>query len=375
MKIAIMMRAMDKEAGFRALTQGLVASMLKLAPDDSFLLIHQTPKWIGEFAAYPNATAVLAPVSPYLLWDQVAVPWVAWRGRADVIFNPKFFVPLISPCPVTMGLQEPSWFTRPLEYDRWTRWYQKLMIPLSIRKCAHVFPNSRFILEENRLVLRMPIEHATIQYSAADERFCPVGDTAALENYRSQHKLPAKFILVVSRAVHPGTGDIFAGKSPEVAYRAFARIRDRIPHEIIFAGRGIRRYLEHTEGPNADFSRVRFLDFVPYEELHLMYNLAEVFVNPCVYEGCPNTVLQAMACGCPTIVAAAGGSADVAAGAALMAKPMDDIDMSQKMLAVASDAATQKELRARSLARSRYFTWDKTAAITLDALRRLVRKQ
>jgi glycosyltransferase involved in cell wall biosynthesis len=106
-----------------------------------------------------------------------------------------------------------------------------------------------------------------------------------------------------------------------------------------------------------------------------MYNLAEVFVNPCVYEGCPNTVLQAMACGCPTIVAAAGGSADVAEGAALMAKPMDDLDLSQKLLAVASDATMQKELRSRSLERSRYFTWDKTAAITLGALKRLAGNQ
>ena len=67
MKIAIMMRAMDKEAGFRALTQGLVESMLKLAPESSFLLIFQKPKWMAHFAGYPNATCALHHSNPWEL--------------------------------------------------------------------------------------------------------------------------------------------------------------------------------------------------------------------------------------------------------------------------------------------------------------------
>jgi glycosyltransferase involved in cell wall biosynthesis len=81
-----------------------------------------------------------------------------------------------------------------------------------------------------------------------------------------------------------------------------------------------------------------------------------------------------MACGRPTIVAAAGGSADVAEGAALMARPMDDADLSQKLLKVANDKALQRDMSARSLERSRFFTWDKTAALTLEALNRVVHK-
>jgi len=372
MKVAIMMRAMDKEAGFRALIQGLVTSMLEVAPADvSFLLIFQTAKWMSEFLA-PNAQCVLAAMPSYLLWDQVAVPWTAWTHSADVIFNAKFFAPMISSCPVTMGLQEPAWFTRPREYGFITRWYQKVMIPISIRRCAHVFPNSRFILEENRQVLKMPIEHATIQYSAADQRFRPVDDREALLEFRRKFALPERFIAVVTRAVHPGTGRFFAGKSPEIAYRAFLRVRQRTSHELVLVGHKIREYLLHTEGANVDFERVRFVEFIPFEELHLLYNAAEIVLNPCVYEGCPNTVLQAMACARPLIVAAAGGSADVAEGAAMTYKPMDAEDLSEKLTLLANDAALQQTLSARSLERSRFFSWDDTAIHTLDALRRVV---
>jgi len=374
MKIAIMMRAMDKDSGFRALVDGMARAMVEAAPAVKFVLIYQTEKWLGRFAAYSNVKEVLVRVKYPLLWDQCAVPWVAWKEGADVIFNTKFFAPLISPCPVTMGLQEPSWFTRREEYERWDALYQRIMIPLSIRRCAHVFPNSRFILEENRRVLKLPIEHSTVTYSAADERFAPSHDPAALQEFRNRYALSRPFILVVSRVLHFGMerAGFFAGKSPEIAYRAFTKIRDRIPHELVFAGRQIEAYLRHAEGADADFRGVRFLDFVPFADMHFLYCAADLFVNPCVYEGCPNTVLQAMACGRPLIVADQGGSADVAEGAALMAHSMDTDDLAKKMQLVSLDETLRKKMSTQSLARSAQFTWHHAAVQTLDALQRVV---
>ena len=374
MKIAIMMRAMDKDSGFRALVDGMARAMVEAAPALKFVLIYQTDKWLGRFAAHSNVKEVLVRVKSPLLWDQCAVPWVAWKENADVIFNTKFFAPLISPCPVTMGLQEPSWFTRREEYERWDALYQRIMIPVSIRRCAHVFPNSRFILEENRRVLKFPIAHSTVTYSAADERFAPSHDPAALLEFRNRYALSRPFILVVSRVLHFGMerAGFFAGKSPEIAYRAFTKIRDHIPHELVFAGKQIEAYLRHTEGADADFRGVRFLDFVPFADMHLLYCAADLFVNPCVYEGCPNTVLQAMACGRPLIVADEGGSADVAEGAALMARSMDTDDLAKKMQLVALDETLRRELSTKSLARSAQFTWRQAAVQTLDALQRVV---
>ena len=376
MKIAIMMRAMDQDSGFRAYTEALVSNMVPLDSKVSFLLLYRTPKWLGRFASYPNVQEVLVNAPHKFLWDQVAVPYRAWKEGANVIFNPKFSVPLISHCPVAMGLQEPAWWTWPQHYELFDRLYQRLMLLRYIHKAAHLFPMSNFILEENRQVLGLPLANTTLAYAAADRHFQCIDDTEVLNAFRREYQLPERFILSVTRVDHPGlegSTSFYGGKNPETTFRAFARIRDRVPHELLFAGRRVRDYLLHTEGPDVNLDRVRFIDFVPYEELPKLYNLAELFVNPAYYEGCPGTLLQAMACGCPMVVANSGGSADVGRGAGLFADPYDPADFADKMFAALTSDPLRQELRAKNLNRSGDFRWEKTARDMLAGLLRVAK--
>ena len=54
MKIAIMMRAMDQDSGFRAYVEGLIDALLRLDHTNAYLLLYRTPKWLGRFAAAGN---------------------------------------------------------------------------------------------------------------------------------------------------------------------------------------------------------------------------------------------------------------------------------------------------------------------------------
>src|SRR3990172_5642086 len=181
MKIAIMMRAMDQDSGFRAYIEGLIENMLAIDPENSYLLFYRTANYVGRFSSFKNVKEVLLPAPHKFAWDQIVVPYRAWRERADVIFNPKFSVPLISHCPVAMGLQEPAWWAWPEHYEWWDVRYMKLMLPLYCRKAAHIFPNSNFILEENRKYLRLALNNTTVTHSAPKEYFRPVKDPVALE--------------------------------------------------------------------------------------------------------------------------------------------------------------------------------------------------
>src|SRR5262249_27192936 len=154
-----------------------------------------------------------------LLWDQIVVPWRAGKGDADVIFNPKFSVPLVSTCPVVMGLHEPAWGGWPEHYERFDRNYMKPLPPLYFRRSSPLLPISQFVVDENRKYIELPLDKVTVAYPAPKDYFRPIQDRSSLEGFRSRLGLPERFILSVTRVDHvglEGSKTFFPGKNVEI---------------------------------------------------------------------------------------------------------------------------------------------------------------
>jgi glycosyltransferase involved in cell wall biosynthesis len=378
MKVAIMMRAMDQESGFRANVETLVENMVTLGSKHNFLLLYRTQKNLGKFTLYPNVKEFLIKTSNKFIWDQFSVLYVSLKERADIIFNPKFSVPLLSPIPVTMGLQEHGFLTHPEFYEKWDVRYQRAMMPRYIHKCAHLFPMSKFALEENRRVLNLPLSNATVIYAGSSKEFRPIQKCEIISSFINKYKLPEKFILSVTRVDHTGlegSTSFYGGKMPEITFRAFNKIKSKIPHTLVFAGKRIKEYLLYTEGKNIDLERVEFTEFVPYDEMPLLYNAADIFINSAPNEGFGMVNVQAMACGKAAVLANSGGSAEVGKDAALFAEPGNVNELSEKMLALLTDNKLKSKVENLCLIKSKDFSYENSAKICLDTLENLVSKK
>lgn len=375
MKIAIMMRAMDQDSGHRAIIEGLVDNLLRIDQENSYLLLYRTDKWLGRFSSAENVKEVLVKAPHKLAWDQVAVPYRAWREGADVIYNPKFSVPLVTHCPVVMGLHEPVWWAWPDHYEWLDVRYMRLMFPLYCRKTSHFFAISDFVIGENRKHLGLPFDNVTVTYPAPKEYFRPIDDAAALEQFRNEYNLPQRFIVSVTRVDHPGldgSTSFFPGKNVETTVRAFMLCRDHIPHKLVIAGRRVREYLLHLGFTDSDLKDIHFTDFVPHEEIPKLHNLAELFILPSFYESYAMAFVEAMACGCPTIAAQTGACPEISGGAALLADPYDPTDFADRIIQVLTDKDLYLELKSKSLERAATFKWERTARIALEGLKRVV---
>lgn len=305
---------------------------------------------------------------------------MAWKEGADVIFNPKFSVPLISHCPVAMGLQEPDWWVSPEYYERFDLLFIKRMLPIYCRKASHLFPMSHFDLEESRKYLHLPLKNATVTYTCPGKHMKPMDETSGLRKFREEYQLPERFILGVTRVDHPGLDhyqeikDFFPGKNPETILRAFILCRDDIPHHLVFAGRRVRDYMLHLGFREEDFARVHFITFVPYEELPKLYNTADMSIVPPYYDGCSTTMMEAMACGCPVITSKTGACPEIGAGASLYADPHDPGEFAEKIRLIGNDVNLRNELKIKCLERAAFFDWRRTAKATIDGLARAVRE-
>ena len=96
-------------------------------------------------------------------------------------------------------------------------------------------------------------------------------------------------------------GRMDAGKNVEGVLAALSRVAAETPFVALMCGDGPSRpRLERMAGELGLADRVVFKGYV--DDLWGLMGRADAFVSLSRFEGCPNVVLEAMACGCPLVV-------------------------------------------------------------------------
>jgi len=96
---------------------------------------------------------------------------------------------------------------------------------------------------------------------------------------------------------------------------------------------------------------------------------ADLFCLPSHSEGCPNVVVEALACGRPVVATSVGGIPEMVDGASGMLVPPGDVDS----LATAIQQALARSWDAESISRRASRTWAQVGQETWNACRKLLR--
>ena len=116
---------------------------------------------------------------------------------------------------------------------------------------------------------------------------------------------------------------------------------------------------------------LRFLGFVPQEELPVIYAGARLFVYPSRYEGFGLPVVEAMASGVPVITSSVSCLPEIAGDAADLVHPDDTDRLRIAMERLLEDDGHRAELRARGIERATRFSWQRCAEETVAVYRRV----
>ena len=366
---------MDQTDGLGIYGRNLLRQLLRLDPHTTYVILLDTAKHEHSFREFSNARVVVIPARSKLYWDQVLVPLAARKFGADMIFNPKFSVPLLSPLPCVFIHQGSDWYINPQNYPWWDNLYIRLMLPLYNWKAARTLAISEATLVDLQEHTRIDVRGSVVSYAGFAANFTPDRDTQALEKFRSEYRLPERFILTVARVLHIGHKHLppYPGGNNEMLLRAYLRYRRAggdLP--LVVVGKQVEEYLRARGFSDADLEHVKFLGFVPNQRLHLAYQLAECFVLATLCESFGIPIVEAFACGCPAIVPNTCASPEIAGGAARLIDPRNEQSIALALTEVTGSEDLRRRLRQLGLERARYFTWKQTAERTLAVFNEIV---
>jgi glycosyltransferase involved in cell wall biosynthesis len=336
------------EAASLALSSGGLArytSELSLAlahcfPDDDFYLTSDQP-FHTPSGAPPNLKRGGGPR------NALERRWWLWglaremrRLGADLVHGPDFAVPYISGKPSVLTLHDLSpWMDR--------RWH---------RDAGRVRGRTPVLLEMG--VATMVITPSESVRRQAMERFRLRPDRViAVPEAAAPWLGPVASAAPSNRRYFLFVGTLEPRKNINTLVEAWCEVRREHAVDLVLAG---RRRADCP--PLPDEPGLEVLGEVPDAELPALYSGALAFVYPSLYEGFGLPVLEAMQCG--ACVIASRAVAEAAGHAAIYADGPEELARSMRELLEHPDRVP--EWRARSLARAREFTWERTARATYE---------
>lgn len=282
---------------------------------------------------------------------------------ADVWLLPHFnFTPLTGRIPTVLTIHDLSFLRQP-EFFSWRRrfWHASLHLSELINRADRIVAISENTKRDLMELLAVPEEKITVIYSAASPDFQPIAPSdSRLVNCRQKYDLPKRFILSLATCE--------PRKNLVNIIRAYDNLRQRCPGLtdcplVIAGGQGWKQEAAHIAWRQAvNRQDIRWLGYLPADDLPIIYNLASLIVYPSFYEGFGLPVLEAMACGRPVIAAATTALPEVAATAALLVDPADSQALSRAMEQILVDRSLAEQLAQAGLQQVSQFSWSKTAA-------------
>jgi glycogen(starch) synthase len=180
-----------------------------------------------------------------------------------------------------------------------------------------------------------------------------------------------KLVLLIGRLVYE--------KGFQIALEAMPRVIEDVGNvRFLVAGSGTHEQQLREQATKLGLdAHGTFLGWIGDDVLHSLYRIADLTVVPSIYEPFGLVALEAMACGCPCLVADTGGLREVVPHeeVGLRFRSRDPASLARVAARVLTDEGLGRSIVAEAHEHVREFDWADVAERTLDVYEEMVAKQ
>lgn len=362
-----MLRHYDQHGGgVRVYTRALLDHLLTPDSPHEYVLFFNDRTPLGNYPGRANVTEVAVPGRSVLAWDQIKLPRAIRRYGVDVLFNPKYSLPLSGRYPSAWVCHGLDWYVMPWA----SRWIDRLshrhLVPRYAARASAIVAVSEVTREHVMDYLKVPPSKVHTVYTGIDAAFRRKLSPEELSAVRARFGLPERYVLYA--------GAVYPPKNFTRLVQAYARVGPQLGVALVIAG-GENRFLsEHELQEPARLGLgdwVKWAGWVDNTTLPAFYQMAQALLLPSLFESFGLPIVEAMASGCPVVTSDRYGTLEIAGSAAILVDPESVEAIADGITRAITDAALRSDLIARGYERSRQFTWENCARQTLSVLEQM----
>ena len=370
MKIGIITSSMDgNRAGIGSYIYNLTRNLLEIDKENEYVLIHKHPT---DDPIYREANEITIPFPRIPLRETIGnniiLSFKLRKYKLGIIHDPSQTGPfLFNPSPkkvLTIHDLTPILF--PETHGGIHTFLQNNILPRSLKRVDSIIAVSNST--KNDIIRYFKIGEAKVKviYNGVDEIFQVLHENK-VEDVKEKYEIKHPFILYV--------GTLEPRKNIPTLLKAFYLLKKKgIQHRLVIAGGKGWKYESVYETVNELNlqDEVIFTGYVSDEDLPKLYNAADLFVYPSLYEGFGFPPLEAMACGCPVITSNVSSLPEVAGDAGILVDPLGIDEIADAMWKVLNNEDVRERMVKMGLERAKMFSWEKCAEETIGVYESLV---
>lgn len=303
------------------------------------------------------------------VYDSVSEVWrrrLLKSGSGAVYHSPNYFLAAYDG-PSVATVHDLSIHRFPETHPAARRRYFDLAFERSLHRADHVITDAESVRQELIADYGVAAERITAIPLGVAPEFRPHG-SSELAPVLARHGLAQGGYLL-------SVGTLEPRKRLEQLITAFVALphalRTQFPLVLIGASGWLNDRIQPLLERGQAQGWLRYLGYVPQQDLPALYAGARAFTMVSIYEGFGLPILEAMASGVPVLTSDRSSMPEVAAGAALLTDPNDVAAIQAQLHHLLEDDDWRAQAVARGLARASELTWERCVEQTAAVYRAL----
>lgn len=309
------------------------------------------------------------------IYSELLITGTLTKEKLDILHSPGGEIPLTYRIPTVITAHNLALFKYPELFSKTERIMAKVMPRAPFKKAKIVIATSKAAKEDIVNFFKIDPKKIKVIYRGFDKRFFQNARDENIQEVKNKYNIRGKYLLFMS-TIKP-SNNLTRLIEAFVQFKKLLKKKNAVQrgqsqhqsqsYQLVLAGKdGWLAKEIHQIAEDYNLKKdVVFTGYIPPEDLNPLFNGAELFIFPSLYEEFGTPVLEAMASGIPVIASNVSSLPEITNGAAELVDPYNTEGLANKILEVISSKELQEDLKKKGLERAKKFSWEKCARETL----------